>query len=105
MSSDSLVIVALAVAISAGVSILISRYGPRPSSREDSLAFDLAALKVTISTNERELQEQNTQIMALQRALGEAQLRINYLQEEVTFYKRTASEMDARLRELNKGGT
>lgn len=102
-TADNLVILFLAIGASVAVSILLNRYGPRPPSREDRLVQELAEVRATVAMNEKQSQEQQNQIVALQRALGEAQMRINYLQEEVNFYKRRADEVTVLVEKMGKG--
>jgi len=97
----ALFIVALLVALA--VAILYDRlHAGTIDYRETHLEAEVKDLRRTVDDQEKRLSTQQNEIAIMHRLLGEAQLQINYLQTEVTFYKRRADELEARLLAVNK---
>ena len=97
----ALFIVALLVALA--VATLYDRlHAGSIDYRETHLETEVKDLRTTVDDQEKRLSNQQNEIAVLHRLLGEAQLQINYLQTEVTFYKRRADELEARLLAVNK---
>ena len=97
----ALFIVALLVALA--VAILYDRlHAGTIDYQETHLEAEVKDLRRTVDDQEKRLSTQQNEIAIMHRLLGEAQLQINYLQTEVTFYKRRADELEARLLAVNK---
>ncbi len=88
----------LAMASALGVAIIYDRLHDHSKVvREDRLEAELSEMHARIATQEKRLSDQDNQIQLLHRLLGEAQLRINYLETESTYHQRRASELQDRL--------
>lgn len=88
----------LAMASALGVAIIYDRLHDHGKvAREDQLEAELSEMHARIATQEKRLSDQDSQIQLLHRLLGEAQLRINYLETESTYHQRRASELQDRL--------
>jgi uncharacterized coiled-coil protein SlyX len=95
----------LAMASALGVAIIYDRlHNHDKMAREDRLEVELAQMHARISDQEKRLADQDNQIQLLHRLLGEAQLRINYLETESTYHQRRASELQDRLLGKQQGG-
>ena len=99
----ALFIVALLVALA--VALIYDRlHEGTIGYRETHLEAEVKDLRRTVDDQEKRLSTQQNEIAIMHRLLGEAQLQINYLQTEVTFYKRRADELEARLLAAGKNG-
>ncbi len=98
LTADNIALFIVAVAVALAVAILYDRLHARTIDyRETHLETEVKDLRTTVDDQEKRLSNQQNEIAVLHRLLGEAQLQINYLQTEVTFYKRRADELEARL--------
>jgi chromosome segregation ATPase len=103
LTADNIALFILAVAVALAVAVLYDRLHARTIDyRETHLESEVKDLRTTVDDQEKRLSNQQNEIAVLHRLLGEAQLQINYLQTEVTFYKRRADELEARLLAVNK---
>ena len=97
-TADNIALFIIAVAVALAVAVLYDRLHARTIDyRETHLEAEVKDLRTTVDDQEKRLSNQQNEIAVLHRLLGEAQLQINYLQTEVTFYKRRADELEARL--------
>jgi septal ring factor EnvC (AmiA/AmiB activator) len=97
-TADNIALFIIAVAVALAVAVLYDRLHARTIDyRETHLETEVKDLRTTVDDQEKRLSNQQNEIAVLHRLLGEAQLQINYLQTEVTFYKRRADELEARL--------
>jgi len=102
-TADNIALFIIAVAVALAVAVLYDRlHAGSIDYRETHLEAEVKDLRRTIDDQEKRLSNQQNEIAVLHRLLGEAQLQINYLQTEVTFYKRRADELEARLLAVNK---
>ena len=102
-TADNIALFIIAVAVALAVATLYDRlHAGSIDYRETHLEAEVKDLRRTIDDQEKRLSNQQNEIAVLHRLLGEAQLQINYLQTEVTFYKRRADELEARLLAVNK---
>mgnify|MGYP000878688137 FL=1 len=98
LTADNIALFILAVAVALAVAVLYDRlHAGSIDYRETHLETEVKDLRTTVDDQEKRLSNQQNEIAVLHRLLGEAQLQINYLQTEVTFYKRRADELEARL--------
>lgn len=95
-TADNIALFILAVAVALAVAILYDRLHARTIDYRET-HLEVKDLQRTVDDQEKRLSNQQNEIAVLHRLLGEAQLQINYLQTEVTFYKRRADELEARL--------
>ena len=101
-TADNIALFILAVAVALAVAVLYDRlHAGSIDYRETHLESEVKDLRTTVDDQEKRLSSQQNEIAVLHRLLGEAQLRINYLETEVTFYKRRADELEARLLAVN----
>ena len=97
-TADNIALFIIAVAVALAVAVLYDRlHAGSIDYRETHLETEVKDLRTTVDDQEKRLSNQQNEIAVLHRLLGEAQLQINYLQTEVTFYKRRADELEARL--------
>ena len=97
-TADNIALFIIAVAVALAVAVLYDRLHARTIDyRETHLGTEVKDLRTTVDDQEKRLSNQQNEIAVLHRLLGEEQLQINYLQTEVTFYKRRADELEARL--------
>ena len=97
-TADNIALFIIAVAVALAVATLYDRlHAGSIDYRETHLETEVKDLRTTVDDQEKRLSNQQNEIAVLHRLLGEAQLQINYLQTEVTFYKRRADELEARL--------
>jgi len=102
-TADNIALFIIAVAVALAVATLYDRlHAGSIDYRETHLETEVKDLRTTVDDQEKRLSNQQNEIAVLHRLLGEAQLQINYLQTEVTFYKRRADELEARLLAVNK---
>lgn len=103
LTADNIAVFVLAIAAALAVAVLYDKlHAGSIDYRETHLEAEVKDLRRTIDDQEKRLSNQQNEIAVLHRLLGEAQLQINYLQTEVTFYKRRADELEARLLAVNK---
>lgn len=103
LTAENIALFIIAVAVALAVAVLYDRLHARTIDyRETHLESEVKDLRTTVDDQEKRLSNQQNEIAVLHRLLGEAQLQINYLQTEVTFYKRRADELEARLLAVNK---
>jgi len=101
-TADNIALFIIAVAVALAVATLYDRlHAGSIDYRETHLEAEVKDLQRTVDDQEKRLSNQQNEIAVLHRLLGEAQLQINYLQTEVTFYKRRADELEARLLAVN----
>ena len=102
-TADNIALFIIAVAVALAVATLYDRlHAGSIDYRETHLETEVKDLRTTVDDQEKRLSNQQNEIAVLHRLLGAAQLQINYLQTEVTFYKRRADELEARLLAVNK---
>lgn len=98
LTVDNIALFIVAILVALAVTILYDRlHAGTIDYRETHLEAEVKNLRTTVDDQEKRLSSQQNEITVLHRVLGEAQLRINYLETEVTFYKRRADELEARL--------
>lgn len=103
LTAENIALFIIAVAVALAVAVLYDRlHAGSIGYRETHLETEVKDLRTTVDDQEKRLSNQQNEIAVLHRLLGEAQLQINYLQTEVTFYKRRADELEARLLAVNK---
>jgi len=97
LTADNIAVFVLAIAAALAVAVLYDRlHAGSIDYRETHLETEVKDLRRTVDDQEKRLTNQQNEIALLHRLLGEAQLRINYLETEANFHKRRADELEAR---------
>ena len=97
LTTEHIVTFSIAIATALAVAAIYSRlHIGNLDYRESHLEIEVKDLRRTIDDQAKRLSNQQNEIALLHRLLGEAQLRINYLETEANFHKRRADELEAR---------
>lgn len=104
LTADNIAVFVLAIAAALAVAVLYDKlHAGSIDYRETHLETEVKDLRRTVDDQEKRLTNQQNEIALLHRLLGEAQLRINYLETETAFHKRRADELEARAIANNRG--
>lgn len=103
LTADNIAVFVLAIAAALAVAILYDKlHAGSLDYRETHLEEEVKNLRKMVDDQEVRLSSQQNEIAILHRLLGEAQLKINYLETEANYHKRRADEAEARAIANNK---
>ena len=104
LTAEHIVTFVVAIEAALAVAVIYDRlHTGSQNYRETHLEEEVKDLRRMVDDQEKRLSSQQNEIALLHRLLGEAQLRINYLETETAFHKRRADELEARAIANNRG--